>query len=124
MLSDKKVKGSAVTCLDIKRIGAEKDIYVISGHMKGQVAIYKIEGLLEQREFIERQNSENPFIKAQDSILGNIRSRHCKTLDDLHTTTICSIKFVGDMTNSKDIQVISAFSSKCAPRGDPSKTFR
>ena len=57
VLSDKKVKGSAVTCLDIKRIGAEKDIYVISGHMKGQVAIYKIEGLLEQREFIERQNS-------------------------------------------------------------------
>ena len=35
VLSDKKVKGSAVTCLDIKRIGELKDIYVISGHLKG-----------------------------------------------------------------------------------------
>ena len=54
ILTDKKVKGSPVTCLDMKRIGEDKHIYVVSGHMKGQLAIYKIEGLLEQREFLAR----------------------------------------------------------------------
>ena len=54
VLTDKKVKGSAVTCLDFKRIGEDKVIYLVSGHMKGQIAIYKIEGLLEQQAFIQR----------------------------------------------------------------------
>ena len=54
ILTDKKVKGSAVTCLDFKRIGGDKHIYVVSGHMKGQIAIYKVEGLLEQQAFIDR----------------------------------------------------------------------
>lgn len=105
VLTDKKVKDSAVTCLDFKRIGVDKVIYLVSGHMKGQIAIYKIEGLLEQEAFIERQNSENPFIKAQDKFLGNIREKHCKTLDDLHDTTISCVKFVGDLT--AEIHVIS-----------------
>ena len=48
VLTDKKVKGSAVTCIDFRRLGDEKVIYIVSGHMKGQVAIYKIQGLLEQ----------------------------------------------------------------------------
>ena len=47
ILTDKKVKGIPVTCLDMKRIGEEKNIFIVSGHMKGQLAIYKIEGLLE-----------------------------------------------------------------------------
>lgn len=47
MLVDKKVKGSAVTCLDMRRIGEDKHIYIVSGHMRGQIAIYKVEGLLE-----------------------------------------------------------------------------
>ena len=47
VLSHKSVKQSAVTFIDMKRIGSDKHIYVISGHMKGQIAIYRIEGLLE-----------------------------------------------------------------------------
>ena len=35
ILQDKKIKASAVTCLDIKRIGREKHIYIAAGHMKG-----------------------------------------------------------------------------------------
>ena len=105
ILSDKKVKGVPVTCLDMKRIGEDKNIFVVSGHMKGQLAIYKIEGLLEQQEFLARQNTDNPFLKAQDNLLGNIHVKHCKTLDDLHPLTISCIKFVGDLT--AQIQVIS-----------------
>lgn len=54
-----------------------------------------------------RQNTDNPFLKAQDNLLGNIHVRHCKTLDDLHELTISCIKFVGDLTDHKNIQVIS-----------------
>ena len=50
----KKMKGVGVTCLDIKRIGPLKHIYVIAGHMKGQMALYKLEGLFEQAVFIAR----------------------------------------------------------------------
>lgn len=38
--------GNAVTCLDIKRIESTNNIYVISGHMKGHIALYEIKGLL------------------------------------------------------------------------------
>ena len=38
-------------------------------------------------------------------MLGNINPKHCKTLDDLHDTTISCIKFVGDLC--EQIQVIS-----------------
>ena len=34
-LSDRSVKGNAVTFLDIRRIGNNKHIYIISGHLKG-----------------------------------------------------------------------------------------
>jgi len=35
ILQDKKIKASAVTCLDIKRIGRDKHIHIAAGHMKG-----------------------------------------------------------------------------------------
>lgn len=38
-------------------------------------------------------------------MLGNIKPKHLKTLDDLHGTTISCIKFVGDLT--EQVQVIS-----------------
>jgi len=44
-LNEKSTKGNAVTCLDIKRIGEKKDIFVVAGHAKGQVSIYIIKGL-------------------------------------------------------------------------------
>lgn len=46
VLQDKKIKQSAVTCLDIQRLGINKHIHIVAGHMKGQVVLYKIEGLL------------------------------------------------------------------------------
>ena len=54
VLTDKSVKGNAVTCLDIKRIGEKKDIYVCAGHAKGHVSIYIIKGLFQQAEFLAR----------------------------------------------------------------------
>ena len=107
VLIDKKVKGIPVTCLDFRRLGEEKVVFVVTGHMKGQIAVYKVEGLLEQQAFIERQNSDNPFIRAQDNLLGNVREKHCKTLEDTHDCTVSCIKFVGDLTNGKELEVIS-----------------
>ena len=45
VLSDKSVAGNAVTCIDMKRIGDKKDIYVVAGHAKGHVSVYIIKGL-------------------------------------------------------------------------------
>ena len=73
--------------------------------MKGQVVLYKIEGLLTQQEFIARQNTTNLLLKAQDNFFGNVRVKHCKTISDKHSTTISCIKFVGDFT--EQVQVIS-----------------
>ena len=87
-----------MTFLDIRRIGPDKNIYIVSGHLKGQIALYEIKGLLEQEEFLKRQNTNNAFIKASDNIFGNVSFKHCKTIDDIHDTTIASVKFVGDLT--------------------------
>lgn len=46
-LFDKSVKANAATCIDIKRIGPNKNIYIVSGHIKGHLALYEIRGLLE-----------------------------------------------------------------------------
>lgn len=46
-LNDKSVRANATTCIDIKRIGPQKNIYIVSGHMKGHLALYEIRGLLE-----------------------------------------------------------------------------
>ena len=53
-LIDKSIKQSAVTCLDFKRIGPDQHIYVVSGHIKGQVSLYEIKGLLQQEEFLAK----------------------------------------------------------------------
>ena len=43
-----------MTFLDIRRIGANKNIYIVSGHLKGQIVLYEVRGLLEQEEFLKR----------------------------------------------------------------------
>ena len=53
-LTDKSIRQNAVTCLDFKRIGASRHIYVVSGHSKGHVSLYEIKGLLQQDEFLAR----------------------------------------------------------------------
>jgi len=45
-LIDKTVKNNAVTCLDIKRIDKNQNIFVVSGHQKGAIAIYEVKGVL------------------------------------------------------------------------------
>ena len=74
--------------------------------MKGQVVLYRVDGLLEQAEFLARQNSDNMFIKAQDKWFGNMRTKHCKSISDKHASTICCIKFIGDLTE-QTVQVVS-----------------
>ena len=59
-LQDKSTKGNAVTCLDMKRIGEKKEIFVVAGHAKGHVSIYIIKGLHQQSELIARRNSRFP----------------------------------------------------------------
>jgi len=105
VLQDKKIKASPITCLDIQRLGVGKHIYVAAGHLKGQVVLYKVEGLLEQSAFIARQKTGNFLIRAQDNIFGNLSVKHCKTISDKHETTISCLKFVGDFT--EQVQIIS-----------------
>jgi len=49
-LFDKGLKGNAVTCMDVMRIGVERNIFVVTGHTKGQVALYEIKGLSQRME--------------------------------------------------------------------------
>jgi hypothetical protein len=44
IIGDKSVKNCAVTCLDMKRI-RYNNIFIITGHNKGQIALYEIKGL-------------------------------------------------------------------------------
>jgi hypothetical protein len=105
-LMDKSTKQNAVTCLDFKRIGPQKHIYVASGHIKGQVALYEIKGLLQQEELQARQNQVDAFTALEKDIFGNVSFKHKKTVDDIHATTVVSIKFVGDFRN--ELSVISS----------------
>lgn len=84
VLSDKSVNGNAVTCLDLRRIGDKKDIYVVAGHAKGHVSVYIIKGLFQQAEFLARQNSKVSVKALQDNLFGNVSAKHYKTLDDIH----------------------------------------
>lgn len=47
VLSDRSVAGHAVTCLDMKRVGEKKEIFVVAGHAKGQISVYIIRGLFQ-----------------------------------------------------------------------------
>ena len=108
VLSDKSVKGHAVTCLDMKRIGDKKDIFVAAGHAKGQISMYIIKGLFQQAEFLARQNSNSNVYKLQDNLFGNVQAKHCKTIDDISKSTIVTIKFVGEFNSIKDINVLTS----------------
>lgn len=108
VLSDKSVAGHAVTCLDMKRIGEKKEIFVVAGHAKGQVSIYIIRGLFQQAEFLARQSSTAASKLLQDNLFGNVTAKHRKTIDDIHQQTVVSVKFVGDFSNSKDFHVLTS----------------
>lgn len=85
MLCEKSLAKNAVTCIDIKRIVSTGNIYVVSGHNKGQVAIYEIKGLLTQQQLNERQSAQQDFLT---NIFGNVSFAHKKTLEDLHKGTV------------------------------------
>jgi predicted nucleotide-binding protein len=42
-----KLKGNAVTCVDVQRLKEERNVFVVSGHIKGHVALYEVKGLLQ-----------------------------------------------------------------------------
>jgi len=99
-LVDKQVKSQAVTSLDIKRLKENRNIYVVSGHAKGHIVLYEIKGLL-----VDRLGYKEVMKDVRDELLGNISFKHCKTIDDIHKTTVLQVKFVGDFR--RDLQVIS-----------------
>ena len=74
---------------------------MVSGHVKGHLAIYEVKGL----QSVEKYKDTTVFDTLSDRVFGDVQAKHHKTLDDIHKTTIISIKFVGDF--SKDIQVVS-----------------
>ena len=92
----------------MKRFGDKKDIFVVAGHAKGQISIYIIKGLFQQAEFLARQNSTSNVYKLQDNLFGNVQAKHCKTIDDISKTTIVSIKFVGEFSTVKEINVLTS----------------
>lgn len=44
-LTDRAVKSNGVTCLDMKRIDKNLNMFVICGHAKGQLTLYEVRGL-------------------------------------------------------------------------------
>jgi hypothetical protein len=56
VLIDRSIgQNNPVTCIDIKRFVTTQNIYIVTGHAKGQVVIYEIKGLLSQHRLLERQ---------------------------------------------------------------------
>jgi len=55
-----------------------------------------------------RQNSNAPSKLLQDNLFGNVTAKHRKTIDDIHQQTVVSVKFVGDLSNSKDFHVLTS----------------
>ena len=43
-----------------------------------------------------RQNQVDAFTALEKDLFGNVSFKHKKTVDDIHATTVVSIKFVGD----------------------------
>lgn len=100
-LIDKTVKNNAVTCLDIKRIDKNNNIFVVSGHQKGAIAIYEIKGVLMKSSAKIGEQTEGAvawYQEKKDNLFGNVSFKHHKTIEDLHKTTVVSIKFVGDFS--------------------------
>ena len=46
VLFEKGLKGNGVTSLDIMRLKEDRNLFVVTGHAKGHVALYEIKGLL------------------------------------------------------------------------------
>ncbi len=47
-LVDKSVKGIPVTCIDMKRVDKNQNIFVVAGNSKGNLVLYEIKGLAQQ----------------------------------------------------------------------------
>ena len=57
----------------------ELSIFVVAGHQKGQVSLYEVKGL-----------------RADGEIVGQIVTKHLKTVTDVHEAPVVAIKFFGD----------------------------
>jgi WD40 repeat protein len=78
VLMDKNVKGSACLSVDIKRMKGN-NIFVATGHAKGQVSLYELKGLHQNQEY------------------GSISGKHHKTIADVHQTSVIAVKFFGEI---------------------------
>lgn len=45
IVTDKSVKNSAVSCIDMKRI-KHNNIFIVSGHVKGQISMYELKTVI------------------------------------------------------------------------------
>lgn len=46
-LTDRSTKGNPVTCLDIKRVDKNNNVFVVCGHQRGHISFYEIKGLIQ-----------------------------------------------------------------------------
>lgn len=80
MLLEKGVKGSAVMCMDMQR-SKSNNVFVITGHSKGQITLHEVKGLRAYSEVAANQ----------------VSSKHLKTITDIHAQSVVSVKFVGEL---------------------------
>jgi hypothetical protein len=84
VLSDKSVRGSPVTCLDIKRVDKSQNIFVVCGNQKGQIALYEVKGLVQQHIELMSQSEGKKEVNSN----ANCEFKHRKTVDDAHKDQI------------------------------------
>lgn len=83
VLSDKSVKNSEVTCIDMKRVDKSQNVFALCGHSKSQLSVYEIKGLMQS--------------KTADQNLQDVDVKHRKTIEENHKSAIVNAKFVGDI---------------------------
>ncbi len=55
VLFEKSLKQNGATSLDIMRLLEEKNLFVVTGHAKGHIALYEIKGLLQHHQLAAQQ---------------------------------------------------------------------
>ena len=77
--------------LDMQR-SRNDNIFVVTGHSKGQITLHEIKGLRPYHELA-------PF---------NLISKHLKTITDIHSQSVISIKFFGEIGPKSTMQCVSS----------------
>lgn len=93
----KDMKGVAVTCLDLKRIRGNQSLFLVAGHVKGQISLFEIKNL-----------AKFPATSQNASIITSVTFRHLKTISDIHVGQLVQVKFFGEFKReTRYINVVS-----------------